>query len=71
MLSIVFATVAVTGLMLSMKSTRLWGTLALFVMLATAPVLTSLLLIVVAAVACFIFDKPKWESIVRKLPWLD
>ena len=71
MLSLFFATVAVTGLMLSMKSTRSWGTLALFVMLAAAPVVTSLLLIVVAAVACYLFDKPKWERIVRKLPWLD
>lgn len=60
-----------TAFLLSFRPTRWLGAVALFVVLCVAPVLSSLLLIVIAAGCFFYFGKPKWNDLPRKRPWRD
>lgn len=69
MFEVFFAYVVATVLLLSFRTTRLWGTVALFILLCVAPVLSSLLLIAVAVGCYFVFGKPKWDVIRRRPPW--
>jgi len=71
MLSVTFAYLVAMGLLLSWKSTRLIGTVALFVMLTVAPVLSSMLLILVAVVCYYIYGKPRSDLWPKKFPWRD
>ena len=71
MFEIFFASVVATVLLLSFRTTRLWGTVALFILLCVAPVLSSLLLILLAVACYFMFGKPKWDVIRRRPPWGD
>ena len=71
MLEVFFAYVVVTALLLSLKTTRWMGTVALFIALCVAPVLSSLLLILVAVAAYFAFGKQKWGGMRRRSPWGD
>jgi hypothetical protein len=68
MFEVFFAFVLTTVLLISFKATRLWGAVALFLLLCVAPILSSLLLIAVA-VGCYqLFGKPKWGGPPWKLP---
>ena len=71
MLEVFFAYVVVTALLLSLKATRWMGTVALFIALCVAPVLSSLLLILVAVACYYIYGKPRSDSWPRKPPWRD
>jgi len=71
MLEVFFAYVLATVFLLAFKATRWIGAVALFVVLCVAPVFSSLLLILVAVGCYFIFGKPKWQRLPRKLPWRD
>lgn len=71
MLTVTFAFVVVTMLLLSMKTTRWAGALGIFIALCVAPVLSSLLLILAAIVSYFLLGAPKWDTIRRKRPWRD
>ena len=71
MLEVFFAYVVVTALLLSFKTTRLIGTVALFIALCVAPIASALLLILVAVAAHYFFGKPKWNVIRRRPPWGD
>ena len=71
MFEIFFASVVATVLLLSFRTTRLWGTVALFILLCVAPILSSLLLILVAVACYVVFGKPKWPVIRRRPPWGD
>lgn len=71
MLEVFFAYVLATILLLTFKATRWMGAVALFIVLCVAPVLSSVLLILVAVGCYFVFGKPKWEGFPRKLPWRD
>lgn len=71
MLEVFVAYVLATVLLLSFKVTRWMGAVALFVVLCVAPVLSSVLLIVVAVGCYFVFGKPRWPNLPRKLPWRD
>jgi hypothetical protein len=71
MFEVFFAYVVATVLLLSFRTTRLWGTVALFILLCVAPVLSGVLLILVAVGCYFAFGKPKWPVIRRRPPWGD
>lgn len=71
MLEVFFAYVLATALLLTFKATRWMGAVALFIVLCVAPVLSSLLLILIA-VGCYLaFGKPRWDVIRRRPPWGD
>lgn len=69
MLEMTFAYIVVTALLLSFKTTRWMGTVALFVALCVAPVLSTLVLVAVAVAGYHFFGKPKWDVIRRRPPW--
>lgn len=71
MLTVTFAFVVVTSLLLAMKSTRWVGAAGVFVLLCVAPVLASLLLIAIAVVCYFLFGTPTWDGIRKRLRWRD
>jgi hypothetical protein len=71
MLEVFFAYVVVTVLLLAFKATRWMGAVALFVVLCVAPVMSSLLLILVAVGCYFAFGKQRWDVIRRRSPWRD
>ena len=69
MFEVFFAYVLATVLLLSFKATRWMGAVALFIVLCVAPVLSSVLLILVAVGCWFVFGKPRWRGLPRK--WRD
>jgi hypothetical protein len=71
MLEMTFAYLVATALLLSFKSTRWMGAIAVFLALFAAPVLSSVVLIFVAVGCYFIFGKPRWVVIRRRPPWGD
>ena len=71
MLEVTFAYVVATALLLSFKTTRWMGAVGVFIALCVAPILSSLLLILVAVACYFVFGKPRWGVIRRRPPWGD
>lgn len=71
MLEVFWSYAVVTALLLSFKTTRWMGTVALFIALCVAPVLSTMLLIAVAVGAYFAFGKQKWGVVRRRPPWGD
>ena len=71
MLSVTFAYLMATALLFMFKSTRWMGAVGLFILLSVAPVLSSLLLILVAVACYYIFWKPRSDVWPRKPPWRD
>jgi uncharacterized membrane protein len=69
MLEVTFAYVVATALLLSFKTTRWMGAVGVFIALCVAPVLASVVLILVAVACYFLFGKPKWDVIRRRPPW--
>ena len=71
MLEVTFAYVVATALLLSFKTTRWRGAVGVFIALCVAPIVSSLVLILVA-VGCYLaFGKPRWDVIRRRPPWRD
>lgn len=71
MLSTAFAFLVTIIVLLAFKTTRWMGAVGVFVLLSVAPVITSLLLMMVAVVGYFLLGSPSWDVIRKKLPWRD
>ena len=71
MLTVTFAYLMATALLFLFKSTRWMGAVGLFILLTVAPILSSLLLIVVAVAGYYILWKPRSDVWPRKFPWRD
>ena len=71
MLEVTFAYLLATALLFAFKATRWMGAVALFILLTVSPVLSSLLLILVAVVCYYIYGKPRSVVWPKKLPWRD
>jgi len=69
MVSTVFAFLVTTIVLLSFRTTRAAGAVALFVMLSVFPVVSSMLLILTAVVCYYLFERPSLDDISKKLPW--
>ena len=70
MLEVTFAYVVATAILLSFKSTRSMGAVAVFILLCVSPVLASALLIL-AAVGYHYFAKRRNRVVPKRLPWGD
>ena len=70
MRDVTFAYVLATAVLLSFKTTRWMGAIALFILLAVSPVFGSVLLIV-AALACHYVAKWQRGAYSKRLPWDD
>lgn len=71
MFEVFFAAALTTALLISFKTTRVMGAIALFVLLCVAPILSSLLLIAVAVGCYYLYGKPKWVGPPWKSPRRD
>ena len=71
MLEVTFAYLLATALLFAFKATRWMGAVALFILLTVAPVLSSLLLILVAIACYYVYGKPRSFEWPKKLPWRD
>jgi hypothetical protein len=71
MLEVTFAYLLATALLFAFRSTRWMGAVALFILLSVAPVLTSLMLVLVAFVGYHVYGKPRSDVRSRKFPWRD
>ena len=71
MLEVTFAYLLATALLFAFKATRWMGAVALFILLSVAPVLSSLLLVLVAVACYYIYGKPRSDAWPRKPPWRD
>ncbi len=69
MVSTVFAFLVTTIVLLSFRTTRSAGAIALFVMISVFPVVSALLLILTAVVCYFLFGRPSLDELSKRLPW--